>query len=429
MWQTLEQMLWYSHNQIRASELDAVLLLGNGIGLYGQPTGLEKGLEHIFEMLRPGGVLIGEGGRFCNTPGYSEKQVEITFVEGKPTKFPWLFCDWTWLEPRLKAAGFEIIPDEEANKDNKDISSDEPGGFLFVAKKPSNPTEYWEKVLNRLRPEDRATSSSTTPIISLEDVLRVAQSRSARLPRGNTPEDHIRHHTAKNAVFFYPACGFDWEPLYRFSGRCDTFIYCDYMFILEHVVEKLKNLPRCLRVNHSTIIPPDFVHTMINDSLMPEDIKRRVTVIEPWGCLLSLTGHVTSPPKRLHLLYLAVEGVTLYSNLFARHAHPFLKRVWAPEYLYIKNDGRGFGNGWADFEDWQRPLGRVVDQNPKKPKYVASAGRNWPWSQCWLTFNTWHGEFPECVSVCRQPEIAPTEREARAFRLPGIPPNEWPEIH
>jgi SAM-dependent methyltransferase len=415
-------LVWPGYDEIQASELDVVLLLGNGIGLYEQPKHLEKGLDNIFKLLRPGGVLIGECGSLPDTSDYSAKKVTITFEEVLPAAFQTLFCVWKWLRPILQNAGFEIIQEE-------DISSDEPGGFLFVAQKLTYPTKYYQSLLSQYSPEDRATASGTTPFRPLEDVLRIAQSRSARLPRGSTPEDHVRYHTAKNQVFFYPACGVDWEPLFRFPGRCDTFIYCDYMFTLEQVVDELgKRLPHSLQIVRSDVIPQDFVQAMTSDSLMPEENRRGHLMVEPWGCLLSLICHVTKRPKRLHLLYLGVEGVTLYSNLFTRHRHRFLKWVWAPEYLCIKNDGMGFGNGWADFQDWQRPLGRIVDQNPKKPKYVACSGPNWPWNQCWLTFNTWRGEFPGRVFVHHRPEITPTAREGRDFCLPEIPPNEWPEI-
>jgi SAM-dependent methyltransferase len=134
IWHSHEQMMLWPDQQVQAGALDVVLLLGNGIGLYGQPEQLRKGLIDMFRMLCPGGVLIGECGRLPDTPsnGYTEKLVTITipFEEGKPTEFPWLFCGWAWLKPILQTAGFEIIYE-------KDIGGEEPGGFLFVAEKPS----------------------------------------------------------------------------------------------------------------------------------------------------------------------------------------------------------------------------------------------------------------------------------------------------
>lgn len=408
-------------NEKVPSILDAVLLLGNGIGLYGQPGRLADGLKHIFELLRPGGVLIGECGALPGTPpgGFSEKKVTINFEEAKPSEFPWLFCTWEWLRPKLEAAGFEI--DHE-----KDIGNDEPGGFLFVARKPLYPQKYYESVLQQLLPEDRAAHA---PVSTLEEVLRDAQARGGDLPGGDTPDAIVRRDTASNGVFFYPACGVDWNPLHRFSGRCDTFVYCDYGFILETVVANIRAQRRYLTVNAAVLIPQEFVRAMTRDSLMPNDWQNRVSMVEPWGCLFTLTCNATNPPKKLHLIYLAVEGVTLYANLFGRMAHPHSNMVWAPEFLCIKRDGMGFGNGWADFRDWARPLGNEVMRNQKKPKYVVCAGDNWPWDQRWLHFHVWGGErYVNGVVVSHRPEVMPTKREGEDFCLPGIPQEEWPEI-
>ncbi|MEI8292000.1 MAG: hypothetical protein WCH99_21220 [Verrucomicrobiota bacterium] len=284
-----------------------------------------------------------------------------------------------------------------------------------------------ESLIQQLCPKPDSAPTGVTRRLTLEDVLRIMQSRSARLPKGNTPQDQLRYYTAKNGVFFYPACGFDWEPIRRFSGVCDTFIYCDYAFGLKKVVAELEQLPSAIRIKSAAIIPQDFVQAMTHDSQLPPGRRAQ---IEPWGFHLSLTCHATKTPKQLHLLYLAVEGVTLYANLFTRHAHPFLKRVWAPEYLCIKNNGR-FGNEWTDFLIWENPLGQEVARNEKKPKFVVTdrlygGSYNWPWNQLWMTFRTWPEEFPAPVYVYRRPEITPTPRENQNFRLPGVPEQEWP---
>jgi len=282
------------------------------------------------------------------------------------------------------------------------------GNGQQAASKPLQESAY-QKVLDQLQPARTTDSSGATQQFTLEKVLRKAQQRSAHMPQG------------KNGVFYYPACEFDWEPIYRFSGACDTFIYCDYGVTLEAVVDKLRK--GYFSIDHAELIPQDFVQAMTRDSVMPAG---RRMLVEPWGCLFTLTCGSTKSPKSLHLLYLAVEGVTFYENLFARHAHQLLVREWAPEYLCIRSVG--FGD-WARFYDWQEPLGRAVDRNKKNPKYVEhdrcqnQNDYNWPWSQQWLAFNTGRKTV-----VCYRPNITPTEREGQNFRLPRIPPAEWPEI-
>lgn len=414
MYHSLEQMTWYGGKGIGAGELAGVLLLGNGIGLYGTQKELVAGLNDIFRMLRPGGVLIGECGSLPDSREYSEEQVVISYGKLQDRAFPWLFCRWTWLKPILEAVGFAISSDREI----------EQGGHLFVARKPAYPAVYWNSVLQQLAPEG-APEKPNLP--ALDDVLRVAQSRKARLPRGKSVQDHVRYRTAKNRVFFYPACGFDWEPLLRFSGTCDTFIYCDYGFTLEQVVDGLKNSPPYLRVEHSEVIPHDFVQAMTDDCQMPDELRRIRSVVDPWGCHCTLTSPLVEPAKRLHLLYFGVEGTTLYKNLFCSRTWPKQKRAWAPEYLCIKRDGFGFGNGWTDSREWQGPLGSLVSQNREFPKYlVTDQDHNWPWNVLWLKFPIWRGSFGGAVYVYHRPEITPTAHETRSFQPRGIPVPEWP---
>lgn len=206
----------------------------------------------------------------------------------------------------------------------------------------------------------------------LQSVLRVALSRRARLPRGHTVEDHIRYETAKNGVFYYAGCGTDWSPLIRFAGRCDTFIYCDThdRSILggiptrDDVVRNLSDLaaqnPHCLVVNHVVDVAPDFLAAMAQPSLVPEGAIGMPRVREPWGVLVSLTCTATRRPKRLHLLYLGVDALTLYSNMFIRRGHPSLHRAWAPEYLCVHGETGGFGGGWTYLNHWGEPFSQLV---------------------------------------------------------------------
>jgi hypothetical protein len=34
--------------------------------------------------------------------------------------------------------------------------------------------------------------------------------------------------STSDRILFYPAAGTDWNPLYRFSHLCDTFVFCDW---------------------------------------------------------------------------------------------------------------------------------------------------------------------------------------------------------
>ena len=109
-------------------ELAAFLLMSNGVGIFGTPEGLDESLKEIYDRLRDGGVLIGE----CVIgKGASTEQLTITFGNNPPTNFAWMFCGRDWLRPRLEEVGFEIVHQEQM--------VNEPGGVLFVARKPCRP--------------------------------------------------------------------------------------------------------------------------------------------------------------------------------------------------------------------------------------------------------------------------------------------------
>jgi hypothetical protein len=231
--------------------------------------------------------------------------------------------------------------------------------------------------------------------------------RSSGLSLGNTQAEQIRARTAKNGVFFYPACGFDLEPLVRFSGVCDTFIYCDSGVTEAGFMQHMHH--DRLQLLGSQWLPPELVDCLAYPT-QPQGLRNL------WGRRLFFSCPAANPQRLLQLWYFSIEGATLYQGLFKL-------RNWAPEYLCIKDNPAGW-------EVWRQPLGINVNGR-SLPKFVASEDgtgqdHNWPWTQHWLTFNTWPGEFPEPVHLYHLPQIAPTEQEYQKFRLPEIPEAERP---
>jgi hypothetical protein len=244
-----------------------------------------------------------------------------------------------------------------------------------------------------------------------EDAFKVL---CRRLPsRGLEPQEGAAIRHAKNAIFFYPACGFDLEPLYRFSGGCDTFIFCDNGGLRKADFGTLFNFE-----HH-----PDHARGRLHVEgieALPDLLIRHLSEArgDPWGLRVFVSCNNSAPPRLVQLWYFSIEGVLLYRNLFNR-------RSWAPEFVCIKRNSEGF-------ESWNSPFAKLVHENQAIPRFLVSErpagyGYDWPWKQRWLTFNTWHGMAPEHVYVYHQPEVIPTEQERRAFRLPGIPEIEWPE--
>ena len=244
-------------------------------------------------------------------------------------------------------------------------------------------------------------------------------------------------------VFFYPGCYDDWFPLYDHHFECcDTFIYCDYGMELEDFegrigleseanavdrmrrIEALQKLPQSLVVEGIQPLDQFFVDCLSKPiAISPGELgyggnldgeayygadadhgRGHPYVVKPWGRRVFLSCHRSTPPRPLELWYFGIGGAKLYANLFTA-------KRWAPDYLCIKCDGMGFGNGVMDFADWQKPLGRMVDRNLRKPTYIVGTGStphyNWPWNVLWQEVEAWEGSVAGRVPIYRRPHIDP----------------------
>src|ERR1051326_3091972 len=89
--------------------------------------------------------------------------------------------------------------------------------------------------------------------------------------------EKINKALSKPNVFFYPACGFDWEPIKQFSDRCSTFIYCDWHFSFEQ-------FDFANGIYSQPIISHPINDTLWRDRLFPIDPQ---TLIRPLGLVQS----------------------------------------------------------------------------------------------------------------------------------------------
>ena len=235
----------------------------------------------------------------------------------------------------------------------------------------------------------------------------VTLSQSALLISEQEKTEQIRmarESIKEGRAFFYPACGFDWRPIRRFSGACDTFVYCDWHMQVEHFDQVIQgqgenlgfhgtaaHYPKlsevCVRMASPIALEPNqLVDGPVNAEsrfLTPEERAKYNRNHEqfanhvPWGRLVVLTQRIDDRERKVTLIYLCAEGVATYFQLFNA------QRV-APSHLCIVNCGAGFGFNWTDFRDFAKPLGRAVSANPVWPQYLITdyAEHNWPTEGC-----------------------------------------------
>ena len=187
-------------------------------------------------------------------------------------------------------------------------------------------------------------------------------------------------------MFYYPACDSDFRyPLKRFIGRCDTFVFCDWLFggwgndaAFGDWVDRMRQFPVTAeaplpdeKVRQLAVLDEEWANAMgfvVADARaeMREYLARRP---KPQGHYFQIQVGST----KLDVFLFAAEGTCLYLKLFA-------KRGAAPRILCIKNWGH-IGGEWTPFGNWQAHLGNAVRASRLTPELlVAREGdHDWPW--------------------------------------------------
>jgi hypothetical protein len=197
-------------------------------------------------------------------------------------------------------------------------------------------------------------------------------------------------------VFCYPGCGTDFgRPVTQFSNRCDTFIFCDWLFgrwgddgAFVDWVDGFDQFPITAKcplpdetVRQFTELDEEWANTV---GFVAEEARAEIREYlaerpKPKGHYLQIqTGS-----GRLDVFLFAAEGTNLYLKLFA-------KRGAAPRILCIKNWGH-IGGEWTPFGNWQAHLGNAVRASRVTPELlVAREGdHDWPWPVQVDRFEDW----------------------------------------
>lgn len=107
----------------RGQRYDLILLLGNGLGLFGAEADAHAGLARLLDALAPGGCVLLETGQQPGC-GYRASTMEITWRGHRDGPFTWGGGTRAWVRDTAHALGArcEVHPSEA------------PGGLFFMAR-------------------------------------------------------------------------------------------------------------------------------------------------------------------------------------------------------------------------------------------------------------------------------------------------------
>jgi len=206
---------------------------------------------------------------------------------------------------------------------------------------------------------------------------------------------------AAGRVLFYPACGFDWNPLRRLTHLADTFVYCDWGISCSDFQARLCDFDgEGLTLDEAQPLDDDL-RSLVNAAgappLTPEERDRYFTAIRDfqidrngWGYEVSLRRRFGRVERPIRLIYFGAEGVATYHALFNAAGI-------SPQIVVFYQPGHGFGMNWTNFYDWSAPFARVVQKNRAgRPELLLLANYahdqiRWPYEVTWQVLWPWGG--------------------------------------
>lgn len=187
---------------------------------------------------------------------------------------------------------------------------------------------------------------------------------------------------------FYPASGFDGDPIRHLSGSFRSFVYADYGYERDEFMRALAGPEFCgyeilamREIDEAELAPHGWHHPPVpfrDGEPNAGDIKPPffvwVVMEDPYDLSVDLE------PRRVSLLYFCIDGVKAFQTLY-------VDRGLAPKAIAIIQDGYGFGGNYTDFREPGCSLGRAVLENPAgMPQFLLYGGYgerdeySWP---CW----------------------------------------------
>ena len=180
---------------------------------------------------------------------------------------------------------------------------------------------------------------------------------------------------------YYPACGIDGRPVQYLGGYCHSFVYADYGYPSEKLIDLLKSSGAFFgyRLRSSRILDTGELpirqawETISLDIRLDGDPRRyrdhQVKHYSFWTIFERLPGFSDDHgPDVFSLLYIADDGVAAFQALYCSNGV-------APAVVSIIQPGEGFGRNWTHFFDCKQVFCRTVMGNPfGQPRYLLLGG-------------------------------------------------------
>jgi hypothetical protein len=168
---------------------------------------------------------------------------------------------------------------------------------------------------------------------------------------------------------YYPACGFDGDPIKYLAGNFHSFVYTDYGQDRAELIRRFGEFRGyrvlALRdVERQEIIPGDL--------MLRNGYPRRVSWwVRPWFAIWAIFERLEGfdrnhGPNRFSLLYIGGEGVLTFQALYHHHGA-------APAVVTVIQPGHSFGGNWTNFERGGGILARSVLENPTPAPIIEPA--------------------------------------------------------
>lgn len=89
------------------ASFDLILLMGNGLGIFGSADATEQGLRRLFGHLNAGGRLLAEAGNRYSR-GFKTVRLVVEYQDDCDEPFAWGYASEQWLRRTLDEIGYRI---------------------------------------------------------------------------------------------------------------------------------------------------------------------------------------------------------------------------------------------------------------------------------------------------------------------------------
>jgi hypothetical protein len=207
---------------------------------------------------------------------------------------------------------------------------------------------------------------------------KVTLDQEGRIRRGKFP---LRDVLADS--LYYPASGFDRTPVHALGGFVHSFVYVDYgiteLDLLLLVRDTAKSF-RGYRLFGSRPVTADEIGLTRNPLPTMDHPPRASDRVKPyfalWMVFERLAQVPSDDPRRLSVLFVCADGVSMYDTLYGRNET-------APLVLAVIRSGAGAGGNWTDFTDPRASFANLVlrRNGERLPGHVLCDGPQAIWAE------------------------------------------------